>query len=214
MEALNSNGASYSSNAKLPESKQQLGRDLLKAALIIQLCIMSSFLLLAAYFHRKCYKANLLPANLKAVLYTMYCSSTLIAIRTIYRTVEYLSISQVRVRPGFDPMSISPIVRYEWFFWVFEALLMIINSVLLNARHPARFLPRNNKTYLAQDGVTEIEGPGYEDKRLFLWTIFDPFDIVGLVKGRHKGARYWEEQQEIGIPAVSTKTTQDRQIKI
>ena len=185
-----------------------MGRSLLKAALIIQLCIMVCFVLLATYFHRSCYKANLLPKNLKAVLYTLYCSSILITIRTIYRTVEYFSISQVRVRPGFDPMLISPIVRYEWFFWVFEALLMIINSVLLNVRHPALYLPHNNKIYLAQDGVTEIEGPGIADKRMFLWTILDPFDIVGLVKGRDKAARYWEEQQEMGIHAVDSKTAQ------
>ena len=182
-----------------------MGRSLLKAALIIQLCIMLCFVLLATYFHRSCYKANLLPKNLKAVLYTLYCSSILITVRTIYRTVEYFSISQIRVRPGFDPMSISPIVRYEWFFWVFEALLMIINSALLNVRHPALYLPRNNKIYLAQDGVTEIEGPGFSDKRMFLWTILDPFDIVGWVKGRDKATRYWEEQQEMGIPAVDSK---------
>ena len=82
---------------------------------------------------------------------------------------------------------------------------MIINSALLNVRHPRRYLPRNNKIYLAQDGVTEIEGPGYEDKRPFLKTIIDPFDIVGLVKGRDKAARYWEEQQ---IPAADSQTTQ------
>ena len=185
-----------------------MGRSLIKAALIIQLCIMLSFVLLATYFHRNCYKANLLPKNLKAVLYTLYCSSILIGVRTIYRTVEYFSISQVRVQPGFDPMSISPIIRYEWFFWVFEALLMVINSALLNVRHPALYLPRNNKIYLAQDGVTEIEGPGYEDKRPFLWTILDPFDIVGLVKGIDIATRYWEEQQEMGIPAVDSKTVQ------
>ena len=185
-----------------------MGRDLLKAALIIQLCIMFSFVILATYFHRKCYKANLLPKNLKAVLYTLYCSSVLITVRTIYRTVEYFSISQVRVTPGLDPMSISPIVRYEWFFWVFEALLMIINSALLNVGHPARFLPRNNKIYLAQDGVTELEGPGYSDKRRFLVTILDPFDIAGLIKGRDKATRYWEEQQEMGIPVADTKATQ------
>ena len=210
VEALNCNGASYSSNANLSESKQNMGRDLIKAALIIQLCIMASFVLLAAHFHRKCYKANLLPDNLKAVLYTLYGSSILITIRTIYRTVEYLSVSPVRVRPGFDPMSLSPIIRYEWFFWVFEALLMITNSFLLNARHPARYLPRSNKIYLAQDGVTEIEGPGYEDKRFLLWTILDPFDFVGLIMRRDKGARYWEEEQGIGVSASDTKTTQDR----
>ena len=187
-----------------------MGRDLLKAALIIQLCILSSFVVLAVYFHRKCQKANLLPGNLKAVLYTLYCSSALITVRTIYRTVEYFSISGVRFGPDFDPMSISPIVRYEWFFWVFEALLMITNSVLLNVRHPARYLPRNNKIYLAQDGVTEIEGPGYADKRNFFVTFFDPFDVAGLIKGRDKGNRYWEGQQEMGVAALNTKTTQDK----
>ena len=204
VEALNGNGASYSSNANLPESKQNIGRDLLKAALIIQLCIIASFILLAVYFHRKCHKANLLPEHLKAVLYTLYCSSALIVIRTIYRTVEYFAISEIRVGPGFNPLSISPIVRYEWFFWVFEALLMIANSVLLNVRHPARFLPENNKIYLAEDGVTEIVGPGYEDKRNILLTVFDPFDLVGLVKGRDKGGRYWEGQHEMGVSAPST----------
>lgn len=208
VEALNGNGASYSSNAHLPESRQKIGRDLLKAALIIQLCMVLSFVMLAAYFHRKCYKANLLPEKLRAVLYTLYGSSALITVRTIYRTVEYFSISEVRVEPGFDPMSISPLIRYEWFFWVFEALLMIINSVLLNVRHPARFLPESNKIYLAQDGVTEIVGPGYEDKRNYFWTILDPFDLIGLAKGRDQGNRYWEEQQEIGIPASIAKTTQ------
>lgn len=163
-----------------------MGRDLLKAALMIQLAVITTFILLAIYFHRRCYKARLLPQNLKAILYTLYCSSALIMIRTIYRTVEYFSISQINVTPGFNPMSISPIIRYEWFFWVFEALLMLTNSALLNARHPAKYLPRSNKVYLAEDGVTEIEGPGYEDRRFFLLTIFDPFDLIGLIKGRDK----------------------------
>ena len=186
-----------------------MGRALIKAALILQLCIMASFILLATIFHRNCYRAKLLSENLKAVLYTLYCSSALITVRTIYRTVEYFSISQVRVRPGFDPMSISPIVRYEWFFWVFEALLMIINSVLLNVRHPARYLPRSNKVYLAKDGVTEIEGPGYEDKRFFLWTILDPFDCIGFAKRRGKIDKYWEGQQELGVSSMNDKKTQD-----
>ena len=210
VEALNINGASYSSNASLTESQQNIGRDLIKAALILQLCVLLSFVLLAAYFHRKCYKANLLPDNLKAVLITLYCSSTLITIRTVYRTVEYFSIAKIRVTPGFDPMTISPIIRYEWFFWVFEALLMIINSFLLNARHPAMFLPRSNKIYLAQDGVTEIEGPGYEIKRNFLWTLVDPFNLVGLIKGRGKGDRYWEDQHEMGVSAVTVETAQKK----
>lgn len=206
VEALNGNGASYSSNANLPESKQKLGRDLLKAALIIQLGVITSFLVLAVYFQRRCQKHNLLPQNLKTILITMYCSSALIMVRTIYRTVEYFSILQIHDTPGFDPLSISPIVRYEWFFWVFEALIMIANSVLLNFRHPASCLPSNNKTYLAEDGVTEIEGPGYADRRNFIVTILDPFDVIGLIKGRDK-EKYWERQEESNHEAVDKDVT-------
>ena len=58
-----------------------------------------------------------------------------------------------------------------------------------------RYLPRNNKIYLAEDGVTEIEGPGYEDKRLWIVTFIDPFDFVGMAKGRNMQKRFWETHE-------------------
>ncbi len=73
---------------------------------------------------------------------------------------------------------------------------MMLNSFLLNARHPMRFLPRDNKIYLAEDGVTEIHGPGYQDHRNFLVTIFDPFDVVGMMKGRNMKQKFWETHGE------------------
>jgi RTA1 like protein len=197
VEALNANGAAFISNVTLPEWKQQIGHNLLKAGLAIQLGVIVSFLSLAIYFQRKCTRNGIMPKHLKSVLTTLYISSTLIAIRTIYRTVEYFAAATIHVTPGFDPMSINRIIRYEWFFWVFEATLMVANSLLLNFRHPAMYLPRSNKIYLAEDGVTEIKGPGFEDKRNFLLTIFDPFDVVGLVIGRDKKERYWEGHERI-----------------
>ena len=73
---------------------------------------------------------------------------------------------------------------------------MIINSFLLNFRHPMRFIPRDNTIYLAEDGVTEIKGPGYLVKRPFLVTFFDPFDIHGAIKGRNMIERFWETHEE------------------
>ncbi|KAF8866238.1 hypothetical protein BDZ45DRAFT_795877 [Acephala macrosclerotiorum] len=192
VEALNGNGVAYAVNSSLPKSKQEMGKSLLKAALCLQLAILGCFVLLAAYFHRKCKKAGQLSRNLNAVLITLYASSALIGIRTIYRTYEYFSTAAINFDSNLDPMSLSPVLRYEWFFWVFEATMMVINSFLLNARHPMRFLPRDNKIYLAEDGVTEIQGPGYEDKRNFLVTIFDPFDFAGMIKGRNMNQRFWE----------------------
>lgn len=55
-----------------------------------------------------------------------------------------------------------------------------------------RFLPRDNKIYLAEDGVTEVKGPGYQDKRNFLVTIIDPFDLGGIFRGRNMNQRFWE----------------------
>lgn len=72
---------------------------------------------------------------------------------------------------------------------------MVCNAFLLNARHPLRFLPRDNAIYLAEDGVTEIQGQGYMDKRNFLVTIFDPFDIAGIFKGRDMNKRFWETHE-------------------
>jgi RTA1 like protein len=135
---------------------------------------------------------------LRAALTTLYISSTLIGIRTLYRTIEYFSSSSLNFSaPNLDPSTFSPVLRYEWFFWIFEATLMMINSVLLNARHPMRYLPRDNKVYLAEDGRTEVLGRGYEDQRSWWVTFLDPFGLWGMLRGRQSlGMRFWETHEE------------------
>jgi len=73
---------------------------------------------------------------------------------------------------------------------------MVVNSVLLNARHPMRYLPRDNKVYLAEDGRTEVLGPGYEDPRRWWITFLDPFDLWGMLRGRSLQQRFWETHAE------------------
>ncbi|EOO02538.1 putative rta1 domain protein [Phaeoacremonium minimum UCRPA7] len=194
VEALNANGAINASNSDLPMSRQNIGKALLKAALLIQIGVIFLFVLTAAYFQRQCIKNGIRNAKLNGALLTLYISSALITVRTIYRIVEYFSLAKLHFEEGMDPMSFSPIIRYEWFFYVFEAVLMICNQVLWNVRHPRRYLPSSTKVYLAKDGVTEILGPGYKDERNFLVTLFDPFDIYGLIKGRDKKTRFWENE--------------------
>ena len=43
------------------------------------------------------------------------------------------------------------------------------------------------------DGVTELEGPGWNYRRPFMATICGPFDITGAVRpaGKNQG-RFWE----------------------
>lgn len=195
VEALNANGAAYSANTTLPKSKQDLGHALLKASLILQLVIVGLFLLLAVVFHRRTLKNNIRNKNLTSALTTLYISTALLMTRTIYRVVEYFSVDQLHFVDGVDPSTFSPILRYEWFFYVFEASLMLCNTWLINIRHPRRYLPKSTKTYLARDCVTEITGPGYKEERNFLMTILDPFDLTGLIQGRDKKTAFWDQQE-------------------
>ncbi|KAL2163729.1 hypothetical protein VTH06DRAFT_5787 [Thermothelomyces fergusii] len=174
IEALNGNGVAYSVNQSLPASKQETGRALLKASLVMQLGVLALFVLLAGTFHRRCARAGPRNRNLFAALHTLYASAALLIARTVFRVVEYWSISQ---HDFWNPS---------------HASLMLANSVLVNVRHPRRYLPKSTKTYLAMDG-TEVEGPGYKDERPFWQTLIDPFDLWGLVTGRDKGQKFWEE---------------------
>ncbi|KAK6608137.1 RTA1 domain-containing protein [Botrytis cinerea] len=174
VEALNANGAARLANSSLSESAQETGRSLLKAALCLQLGILGAFVFLACVNHTlylECvdWDKNNIPHG------------------GIFQHRRFAS--RVRGEDG----DISPIIRYEWFFWVFEASLMTCNTFLLNWRHPMRFLPRNNKIYLGEDGVTEIEGTGYHDERKWWITFIDPFDIGGMFKGRNMHREFWEQ---------------------
>ncbi|EAQ92160.1 hypothetical protein CHGG_00395 [Chaetomium globosum CBS 148.51] len=160
IEILNGNGVAYSVNQSLTPAQQDMGRALLKAALVMQLGVLFLFTLLAGTFHRRCVRAGLRNPNLLNALYTLYASTFLLAVRTVFR--------------------------------VGRATLMLLNHVLMNVRHPRKYLPQSTKTYLALDGVTEVKGPGYKDGRPFVVTLLDPFDLWGLVKGRDKETRFWE----------------------
>ncbi len=46
---------------------------------------------------------------------------------------------------------------------------------------------------MAKDGKTELVGPGTTYKKHFLLMLFDPFDVAGLVTGRDKINKFWEE---------------------
>ncbi|KIY50954.1 hypothetical protein FISHEDRAFT_71257 [Fistulina hepatica ATCC 64428] len=204
--ALTGAGAGRVANSSLSQRQINLGKHLIEAALILQICAMALYISVAAHFHHNCIKDGSINRNLRMVLRTLYTSCTLISIRTIYRTVEYFSAASINVYDITNINQISPVLRHEWFFWVFEATVMLLNSTLLNVFNPSRYLPRNNKIYLARDGVTEIEGPGYKDDRPFLLTVVDPFDVVGIITGRHSHKdQFWDLPTALSeLPATTS----------
>lgn len=190
IEAITANGAVRVASADSTVSEQNTGKALLKAALIMQIALMVGFVILAGRFHHNCLQGRVLNQKIKRTLIVLYASCTLITVRTIYRTVEYFTAASLNAYT--DIHNISPVLKQEWFFWFFETVFMYSNTTLLNVFHPMQVLPRSNKVYLAKDGVTEIEGPGYDDPRPKILTIVDPFDIYGLIQNRGKKEKYWE----------------------
>lgn len=174
------NGASYAANADNSASKINTGIVLVKVSLFLLLGMFLGFISIIVIFHRRCISAGVLNYRTKVIIYELYASCFFILIRNVFRTATFF----------YAPT--SPANGDEVYFWVFEALPMLANTFLLNIYPPAKYLPANNKIYLAVDGQTEIEGPGMVDKRPFLLTLFDPFDIVGLVRGEDNKNRFWE----------------------
>lgn len=183
-EILIGQGAWRMANSDLTEKQRQVGAHLVTASLALQAALFGSFGLLAAQFHIRANRAKVLSNDLRIVLKVLYVSATIVTIRCIYRLVEYIE--------GWD----STIYKNEVFFWIFEAVIMFVNSALLNFYHPGKRLPRSNSIFLDRDGVTERRGPGWSDDRPWIVTTFDPFDVWGLITGRDKKTQFWDMTDE------------------
>ncbi|KAF2640853.1 hypothetical protein P280DRAFT_543744 [Massarina eburnea CBS 473.64] len=110
--------------------------NLVTASLSSQVLLFGSSGLSAAQFHRKASKARLLGRELKIVLYILHVSATIVTIRCIYRPVEYT--------PDWD----STIYKNDIFFWIFEVVIMFLNTAPLNVFHLGKCLPRSDSVFL------------------------------------------------------------------
>jgi RTA1 like protein len=202
VEALAGNGAARAANQSLSAGQREAGFALVKASLILQLALFLGFVSVLAYFHIRARRAGVVNHKLHVIIYTMYASCTLIVMRNLFRTVAF-----------FTPAD-SYTNSTEWLIWVWEMVPMLINTVMLNVWPPAKYLPSDNKVYLARDGKTEVQGPGWEDKRHFLLTVFDPFDIGGLIKGEDCKKRFWEEDgiEPTGVKDQTGPKTSERTV--
>lgn len=196
VEVLNAIGISWLANPHISEGYSKSGGALTKASLILQIGVILTFCILAGVFHRRCLKGGITTRKVQGPLMTLYMSTALILMRTIYRTVEHFGSSYIpnNSSPDGKRRTADPILRYEWFFWVFEASLMLVNMVLWNYRHPRRHLPEDYGVYLAQDGRTELSGPGWKDDMPGWMTFLDPCGLTALLTsdGRRKEKPFWE----------------------
>lgn len=164
IETLNALGVALASNPA--GGSQGAGSAMVIAALGMQLVVILVFVLLAGLFHRRITRAKLETKPVRIVLITLYFSMVLILVRSIYRLVEHLGNTEIDLGDLTALEALSPILRHEWYFYVFEATVMLLNSALWNVFNPGRFLPRDPRTYLARDGVTELVDDRKDDRSL------------------------------------------------
>lgn len=192
MGVLTGQGAWRLSNYSDPRSVE-IGSALIKTSLLLQIAIFSGFVAVQITFHLRAIRSGVMTPKLARIITVLYISNALIAVRNIYR-----SIDTWQGRDGY-------MHNHEAFFYVFDGVLMISNSVMLNIWHPSQSLPRSRKFYLAKDGRTELLGPGYVDKRNFFVTLLDPFDLYGLFTGRDKATAFWDNAEAQHVQAATTE---------
>ncbi|KAH8659856.1 hypothetical protein BX600DRAFT_466829 [Xylariales sp. PMI_506] len=191
VETLNALGASLRANVKATTTTQDLGRILTIAALALQVLVIVIFFVIAGIYHRRCARGGVLVRAVSGPLATMYTSGALISIRCIYRLVEQTGTT-TKAAAGADLMNLSPIVRYEWFFYVFEATLMLLNSALWSVRHPRRYLPESNLVYLARDGITELTRKAPEKTEKTILQKILSLHGIHLDNSKRESRPFWE----------------------
>lgn len=193
VETLNSVGVSLFANPTAPPSQLSMGKNLVLAAVIIQLVIIVIFFVMAGIFHFRCVKAGFTRNNraLTTPLSTLYASMVLILVRCIYRLVEKTAFRSVWIRDLEELKQLSPLLRHEVFFYIFEASLILVNSVIWNIWHPGRFLPSSHRTHLAEDGtvVTTERKDANPGKRPLLVRTGNilTFGLLDLFRPKSKG---------------------------
>ncbi|KAL8940963.1 MAG: hypothetical protein Q9211_002028 [Gyalolechia sp. 1 TL-2023] len=200
---ISANGGAKFADPDATPSELSTGRALRRASILLQLISFFLFVLLEAVFHRRCQKAGILAPKptpearqrarkVRRVLYLMYISSAIISSRHVFRVVDVWQGPQGYLH------------THEWPLYIFDGLIMFVNALMLNIRHPMRYLPSDIKIYLSKDGTTERLGPGWDDSRSFLIGLIDPFDLLGLLLGRRRD-KFWERDDE--HPVVGQEDT-------
>lgn len=168
VEALNGLGVAFTSNPSSSPSTQELGNKLTKASLAFQLAVITVCFILAVVFYRNFIELGFHNRNIKTPLTVLSLSMFLILVRCIYHLIEHVG----NVRHAIDNLSsmkrLTPLLRYEWYFYVFEATIMLLNSAAWNLWHPGRYLPRYRDLCLSADGMEVRAEEDLDDRPLLV----------------------------------------------
>ena len=129
--SLTAQGASSFFNQSEPNHASKSGLALLKASLVLLLACILSILAFLELFRRRLSSLEIDANRIKKIrfiLLALFTAATLILVRDIFRTVQI-----------FSPQG-AAVWRKEVFFWVFDAVPMLIATLAINVFHPGKLL--------------------------------------------------------------------------
>lgn len=156
VECFNGLGVAFTSNPK--GNQQSAGRILVLVSLAIQICVVLSFFALSGLFYIRCQRSGVQNKAVPTLIYVLWFSMVLIFIRCIYRVVEHSGDTARKLNNLASEKKLTPLDRYEWFFYLFEGATMLANSLWWNLFNPGRFLPRTTNTWIGEDNI-EVSAP-------------------------------------------------------
>jgi hypothetical protein len=142
VETVNALGVSLSANPNAKEVMKALGRGMTFTALGLQLLVICAFGVLATVFWVRVRATGVGLSAVETALRTLYVSMGLILVRCVYRVVEHVGNGEVDLGDGDKLARLSPVMRYEAFFYVFEAVLMLVNVGVWNVWNWMRWFSR------------------------------------------------------------------------
>ncbi|KAK8054597.1 RTA1 domain protein [Apiospora phragmitis] len=170
VEGLNGLGAALGTNPKI--SNTAIGTGLMLTANATQVAVILTFLVLASTFHYRCETRGAstgmlslrVRRGIRKIMLTLYVSMVVILVRCIYRLVEHTGDNHIDYDNVEALRKLHPFLRIEYYFYIFEAGLMLINSGLWNVFHPGRFLPRTTQIFIAPNGSQVEFSQPYDDR--------------------------------------------------
>lgn len=134
---LKISGGGKLSNAKTQADRDQ-GQTIIIVGLGVQIVFFSLFVVVAGVFHLRINKKPTerslnITVPWKRLLHTMYASSILILIRSIFRVAEYVT--------GTD----GELQSKEIYTYILDSTLMAITAIIFNVFHPSGIIKAKPK---------------------------------------------------------------------
>ncbi|CAE6468595.1 unnamed protein product [Rhizoctonia solani] len=128
-------------------SSVKIGRTVLIVGLAFQVVAFGIFMFIALAFDLKTRrKLGDKMTPIRPLIWAFYVSALLIIIRSIFRAIEFSTISfESEVQQGYA-------ITHEWMFYVLDSLLILLATIVFNWIHPSSYLP--SRKGLRMDGTT------------------------------------------------------------